>query len=653
MANRITGMYSGLDTESLISELVKAKSTKVEKTKKSQTKLQWKQEKWKDLNTKLNSLMSKVGTLRWTTAYQKKAATSSNSAVSVITGEGAMNSVQKLDVNKLASSGYLTGAKLTAADDTTISSDTKLSELKFGDTATAAGTGSFSVTVDGKTTEISVTADTTISDVVSQLNKANVSANFDEKQQRLYIGAKTSGKDADFTITANDANGNSAMTLLGINTGASDATKAQYDSIKAYSSYIVKDGEGNFDAAATMEALEADTTSDAYKLYKEYAKANYKKTLDAANSAVSAQEKVVADLEAKETSEMTEEELAAHNAEVEAAKTELESLKAQKTTVQENYDNEFYDTAAFTQAATQLKDRVEYATQASASTDTSMINTGAVRLTGADAEIELNGVKYTSNSNNITVNGLTFTVNAEVKDVTITTQDDTSGIYDMIKDFFKEYNNIINEIDSLYNADTTTVEPLSDEERDAVSDTEAEKLEKQVKDSLLRRDDTLSSIFSGLRTTMSAGIEVNGQTLYLSNFGINTGSYFSTEEGKRNAYHIDGDSDDSSTSGNADVLKTMIATDSETVVSFFTQLGQNLYKKMSDLSASSDYSSYGSFYDDKKYTSDLSDIKEKIAKQEEEITDFEDKYYDKFTAMEVALSKMQSKTDSISQLFSS
>ena len=44
MPMRVTGMYSGLDTESIIQELVSAKQTKVDDAKKKQTKLGWKQE---------------------------------------------------------------------------------------------------------------------------------------------------------------------------------------------------------------------------------------------------------------------------------------------------------------------------------------------------------------------------------------------------------------------------------------------------------------------------------------------------------------------------------------------------------------------------------------------------------------------------------
>ena len=73
MAMRMTGMYSGMDTESIIQELVSAKRTKVDDVKKKQTKLEWKQDAWKDLNTKLKNLQSKyISNMRFASSYMKK-----------------------------------------------------------------------------------------------------------------------------------------------------------------------------------------------------------------------------------------------------------------------------------------------------------------------------------------------------------------------------------------------------------------------------------------------------------------------------------------------------------------------------------------------------------------------------------------------------
>ena len=55
MPIRMTGMVSGLDTDSIVKELVSAYSTKKEKYEKERTKLGWKQEIWKDLNKEVNT----------------------------------------------------------------------------------------------------------------------------------------------------------------------------------------------------------------------------------------------------------------------------------------------------------------------------------------------------------------------------------------------------------------------------------------------------------------------------------------------------------------------------------------------------------------------------------------------------------------------
>lgn len=124
---------------------------------------------------------------------------------------------------------------------------------------------------------------------------------------------------------------------------------------------------------------------------------------------------------------------------------------------------------------------------------------------------------------------MTFTALSETKDgedITVTTEDDVDGIYDMVKNFLKEYNSIINEMDKLYNADSAKgYEPLTDDEKDSMSDSEVEKYETKIKDALLRRDSNLSTISSALKSIMSGSVDVNGKTMYLSDFGVETLGY--------------------------------------------------------------------------------------------------------------------------------
>lgn len=279
----------------------------------------------------------------------------------------------------------------------------------------------------------------------------------------------------------------------------------------------------------------------------------------------------------------------------------------------------------------------------------------ATKIAGQDAVIVLNDAEFTSSTNVFEINGLTLTAMSETKageSITLTTQNDTDGIYDMIKNFIKEYNALVNEMDSLYNADSAKgYEPLTSEEKEAMSETEIEEWEEKIKDSLLRRDSNLNTVNSALKQIMSSSIEVNGKMLHLTNFGINTLGYFNAPDNERNAYHIDGDADDSNTSGNADKLKAMIASDPDSVVSFFSQLSQKLYTKMDEMSKSVDgYRSFGTFYDDKKMKSDYDDYTSKIEELEDKLADYEDSWYAKFSAMETAMAKMQSNASAITGL---
>ena len=68
-----------------------------------------------------------------------------------------------------------------------------------------------------------------------------------------------------------------------------------------------------------------------------------------------------------------------------------------------------------------------------------------------------------------------------------------------------------------------------------MSDTEVEKYETKIKDALLRRDSNLSTVSSALKEIVAGSVEVNGKNMYLSDFGIETLSYFTAAENEKNA----------------------------------------------------------------------------------------------------------------------
>lgn len=698
MPIRLSGMVSGMDTESLVTALVSGYQLKKDNLVKAQTKLSWKQEKWKTMNTSIYSFYSgKLSAARFSKAYSLKKSTVSNSSVATVTASSsAVAGDQTLKVKELASSGYLTGGEVTNKSDSAskITGSSKLSAI----TGKTSGQGSVTLSVDGKSTNIELTDDMTVNQFLVKLKDAGVQASFDEANQRFFISSKTSGKDGDFSLVANDTTGRESLYELGLYTDDKTST-AEYTKWAGY--YNAADGtytsalddiinsayESNkisFDtvaqeklaayskASATVDSFNTKYMSDTGVTAEDNAKAQLAALIskgkggddnsDFDESKLTDKEKenyktLKSDIDNYSTAKQSMEDLKDYvNIEVEDGKTTVSALK------------ETDSAAGVANIAAETADRnakikadltTQYQNKAKSSYD--MINAthefskGASRKVGQDSEIELNGATFTSNSNNYSINGITIQVTAKTKDdeqVTITTDTDVDAIYKSIKDMFTEYNKLIKSMDEAYNADSSKgYEPLTDDEKSAMTDDEVEKWETKIKDSLLRKDDTLSSIINTMKNDMASSITINGKSYALSSFGIATQGYFASGENEKGVYHIDGDSDDSVTSGNDDKLRAAIAGDPETVVSFFSQLFSKVYTDLGNKMATSSVSSAYTVYNDKQMNKQYSEYTTKISDAESKITTWEDYYYSKFSAMESALSKLNSQTSSMSGLF--
>ncbi|MCI9220725.1 MAG: flagellar filament capping protein FliD [Lachnospiraceae bacterium] len=723
MPMRLSGLMSGMDTESIIQQLVEAKKTKVTKAVKAQKSLKYKQDAWKDLNKQIVNLYNKsLTTMRFQSSYMKKVTKVSNSnVVSVITGETAMNSVQSLTVDQLAKSGYLTGGQIGVAVDSdgkgvdknnkAITSSTKLSDLGFG-----TGTGSFRVKTADGVMDISVDGDSTIGGFIGALKDAGLNANFDEANGRIHITSKGSGTKNDFSIIANDAAGWSALDALGLDykdAGALDHYKSIFGNIDpedpaAVNGKIEGDQREYLKKLTELRKALVDTEKDLLtkqnesltQLKAKLADPDVKKEWDDALKDVnppididtltaeeyyklSDEQKQAFDTALQKSLDKVYEKALAAGGDTDTIKADLEQFysdwKADESELNStvasrkslDQDLDIVDDGTFAGAVkvdpadplaglaatakAAIADKINNAVTMYNKLSDSTTTYGAHKDSAADAKITLNGVEYTSNKNTFDINGLTLTVSATTakgESVTITTEDDTNGIYDMVKNFFKEYNAVINQMDKLYNADAAKgYEPLTDEEKEAMSDSQIEEWENKIKDAALRKDGTLSTFASEMKRIMMEGVEVDGKKMYLANFGIGTLNYFVAADNERNAYHIDGDPDDENTANNPDKLKSMIANDPDTVVSFFTQLSQKMSDKMFDMMKSVEgVSSAMTAYEDKRMQTDYDNYTAKIKELEKKLADYEDKWYAKFAAMETALAKMQNNASAVTSL---
>ena len=844
MPIRITGMNSGLDTDSIIQALMSAYRVKGDKYKKEQTKVSWKQDKWKALNTKVLSLYKSLDNLRFSSGYNLKKVTVSDTTKATVSGaSNAMNGTQTLKIKQLAQAAYMTGDKIDAA-----SGKTKLSELISDDPAYAGGT--IRISGNGKTKDIEVTGDTTVSDFIKQLNDSGtgVSASYDSANKRIYISSKKTGSAASFELGASDAAGSKALAALGLSTDVTvskaekdawesyygDGTDAQItsnlekaiddiiaakkelaeneawrdetlleqkfnqDSIKYLQAkedlnqakqdvggdsddasamaqllkmseknqaktYVMgdngklrvkkEDGSDDDKAAYTLTTkkyrLNPDGTQgteitadaplqDGEKAGVEYTfnkvdpdgltdpsknlttqffvRDEYEETdINSAEKAIanlkkySTNESTVKKFEKDADSDMESGDYGRYNvtqiddADLSAALTDYKSRLEENKTDLETYnkniedqkailaqpeyailnpdeiDHEIDDPADPTKKqeyVEQLVEKIKYhvnefntsgwkentvkdqdGNDVIVSYTKEGTNKGAKMVQGTDAEIELNGVSYTSTTNSFNINGLSIQAQAKTGDdeVTVTTATDTQGIYDKIKDFISEYNSLIAEIGSLYNAESAKgYEPLTSDEKEAMSDKEVEEWETKVKDALLRRDDSLGSLMNSMTSAMLSSVKIGDKSYSLASLGIKTTGYFHTTAATRNELHIDGDEDDDTTSSNTNTLMNMLNSDPDKAIDIIKGVTGNLYKVLNKkLMTSNSMKSINSIYNDKEMKQSYSDYTKTISAWEEKIQKIEDSYYKKFSAMEVALSKLQSQQSSLAGLLGS
>ena len=188
--------------------------------------------------------------------------------------------------------------------------------------------------------------------------------------------------------------------------------------------------------------------------------------------------------------------------------------------------------------------------------------------TGQNAIFELNGQTIYQNSNTYTTDGTTFefTEDMEIGETyTVSLTKDYEDIKQTIKDFIEDYNQLIEDVYDYIgtspkrDSDNNTYEPLTDAEKEEMSDEEIEKWENYAKIGVIYNDSTVTSIMSKIRTALYSSVTLDdGSTFGLYNMGITTSSDY-TDHGK---LELDEDAFEAAFSENADAICKLF-TDSE------------------------------------------------------------------------------------------
>ena len=493
---RLTGL-SGLDTDSMVKELMRAERMPLDILKQKRTVIEWKQEAYREISTSLMGFKSKFFDIINRSTYMlsqnsikvMSAVSSNNSYVTATAASGASIGERNIKISQLATASSLTnksGISKEITGSITVAEGEKLSD-KLAD---LAGKKIF-VELDGVSKQIK------LGGTDAQDFKQQLLAELDKAFGKVIInGEETSKFDItifnetedgfDFSIDTKAGSGATKISVYGPS-GATDEMAGLDDlglvegqsnrlslntpliNLKAIFSDSVFDGEGNASFSINGETINIKSTD------------TLKQVFDKINN----NEKIKAKISYDEI-------------------TDKITLTSTVTGAGNNITAN--DVTGNFITALNLDERVQ----------------------GQDAVVTINGEKIVRSTNNFTVNGVTYNLHkahgAESSGDTITVSQDTESVINNIKSFIEEYNKLIDSINGKVSEKyNRNYQPLTDAQRDEMDEKEIEKWEKQAKTGLLRNDSILQQLTLAMRTALYEKVE--GVSISLKDIGIESKSY--------------------------------------------------------------------------------------------------------------------------------
>lgn len=494
---RITGLNSGLDVDALVKKMLSADQIRVDRAKQQQQLITWKQEAYNEIISNIKELQEKYLNVLNTETYllssnnyNNMTATSSNTTVvSAKASAAAAAGTYKISVSQLAQASSITG--------NTLNSQVQITDKNAS--FNAADWQGKSISFNVGDTEYKITLDTdnfsNLNDVVSNINKK--------------IGLDP------------NLNGKISASFINIDNGSSDLSTGDYIKFNALTSTSVK----------IVNDTGSGYTTDVSNLNSLFDKnivniSSNTKLNDLTDLGTELNGNIVMNLKynGNEVSVNLDNSSTGKN----GSATVGDLITAIKNATGGAVTGKFDDmTGKFTleTTATGSTSSIQITeTGSNGNTNTDLLT--ALRLPavgssealsqGKDALVSITqpgsstATTLTESSNDFTVNGVTYSitgVTAADSPVSVSVTKDTSKMHDLVSDFLDEYNKIIQEIETkLSEKKDYDYSPLTDAQKEDMSDTEIANWEKKAKQGVLRNDNNLQSLLTSLRSAFTSPV---------------------------------------------------------------------------------------------------------------------------------------------------
>ena len=276
---------------------------------------------------------------------------------------------------------------------------------------------------------------------------------------------------------------------------------------------------------------------------------------------------------------------------------------------------------------------------------------------GTNAKATIDGKVYNLETNKITVAGVTYNFNnvSAGQTSTVSVSQDTDTIVDNVKKFVDMYNTLLDSLnDKLSEEKYSDYKPLTKEQEKDMSEDQIKKWNEKAKSGLLYHNNEVRSLVSDMREAIYTPVNaVDSKYNSLSAIGITTtttkGHITLDEDKLRKALNEDpdcvyqlfaSDQDSSYIAGSTNTNKLTSYEKKEDYKN--TGIANRLYNAMTEnMDIFEDYAGTSKATDDQSYLGKLiTNMQTKMTSFQTLMKSYENKLYDKYDAMEVALSKL-------------
>lgn len=590
--NRITGLATGIDTEALIEQLMEANRAPLTKLEKNETKVEWQREALLEINSKFLSFRTTALDMKLQGTYKSYLAESGDkNYVSATANSDAQEGTYKVSVSSLATKTTLTGMKMEQSIKAVVM-PINYSKLK--------GT-SFDITYNGETKTISFDEDITDAGKLQQYLSQEINNAFGAGQ----IDVLAQG--AELTISSGTALNLPVTITSPTGEGAKDALEYLWDPNNSLQP-ITSGKSTAFDTSKTLESFLGSSyfaDTDEMKLKVNGKEFTFNKTDTLSNVFNKLNKDNDIDITIK-YSDIKQSMLISRDTSGAGRGIELSGDNAAADQFWKNLKLDYYN----------YKESETLDVFHGAFGKYTPGTNAVFNITSPDGE-PATGVE--SASNTFTYNGvsMTFLEADATKSVSITVSKNVDEVYDKIKNFTDSYNDLLVTLNKYYKEETTGYDPLTDDERESLSETQEEKWEKMAKKGILRKDSTLGEAINQMRAAVTS--HVSGLSISsLFEIGISTSSYDAVNSENNGKLII-----------NEDKLREAIKNDMDGVASLFTNSPQQINgNKLTNTNLNLDGKSFKVTYGSQTKTITLSgqyDLSDSTARN-----DFEDYMKDLF-----------------------